>query len=422
MNRFLLLLLPFLLLVPDSVAQDLDRFTFGGEIRQRSELDHRFTDQDASFFHLLRTRLNARVEATPDIDVFVQVQDSRLFGGGNPNLGRGTLDPEAGSIGLHQAYFQINNLFDTPLSLRVGRQQLALGNQRLVGAVNWSNVGRSFDAARLTYQNDFVQIDAFAARLVDTPLQSPDSQNFFGLYTTWSLAAAHELEIFALLDNDTEDVPTTAGGTENRLIRVTPGATLRGAVGAFRYELEAAYQGGRVASPLTTFNDRRATIDANFQSARLTYVADAARNVTLESGFTRLSGTDDSSDESGTFLTLFATNHQFYGFMDYFPALFTARGLQNAFGRVSGNVSDAVRLSLAVHNFRTDTDVRLSDDADEEAFRSLGQEIDLTLSYQAHANATITAGVSTFFSNTAMEAAIGDDTPFWGYVMTTIRF
>ncbi len=422
MRALILLLLPFLLLVTDTAAQNLDRFTFGGEIRQRSELDNRFTDQETSFFHLLRTRFNARVEATPDIDVFVQVQDSRLLGEGDPQRGRGTLDPEAGTIGLHQAYFQINNLFDVPLRLRVGRQQLILGNERLVGAVNWSNVGRTFDAGRLTYQGDLVEIDAFAARLADTFGQSDDSENFFGLYTTWALADRHELEVFTLVENDTEDVQMSPGTTANRLIRFTPGATLRGAEGAFSYEFEFALQRGRAAIPLRV---SREALEGNFQSARLAYRAHAESNLTIEAGFTRLSG-GDSGDEFSAFNTLFATNHKFYGFMDYFPALFTGRGLQNAFVVLSQNVSERVNLRLAAHNFRTDGETLFSNDfgidPPLETGQALGQEIDLTVSYRAHDNATFSGGISTFFSSDLMESRIGDGTPVWGYLMTTIRF
>ena len=49
---------------------------------------------------------------------------------------------------LHQAYFTFSNLkipfFDYDF-VKVGRFELALGNQRLVAKNNWNNIGRSFE-------------------------------------------------------------------------------------------------------------------------------------------------------------------------------------------------------------------------------------------------------------------------------------
>ena len=56
-----------------------------------------------------------------------------------------------------------------PLSVRVGRQELAFGDQRLVGHVNWLNTARSFDAVRGVFRHQKIRIDGFAASVV-TPL------------------------------------------------------------------------------------------------------------------------------------------------------------------------------------------------------------------------------------------------------------
>ena len=49
---------------------------------------------------------------------------------------------------LHQAYFTFSNLkipfFDYDF-VKVGRFELALGNQRLIAKNNWNNIGRSFE-------------------------------------------------------------------------------------------------------------------------------------------------------------------------------------------------------------------------------------------------------------------------------------
>jgi hypothetical protein len=71
--------------------------------------------------------------------------------------------PESDTIDLHQAYFTIGNHKEFPLSLQVGRQELSYGDQRLIGPSAWNNIGRSFDAAKLRWQNAWFGVDFFSA-------------------------------------------------------------------------------------------------------------------------------------------------------------------------------------------------------------------------------------------------------------------
>lgn len=432
----------------DSVAQDGLPFSFDGEIRQRSELDARGFENNPTSLHLLRTRLAGQFDATGDVSAFVQVQDSRVLGEGSPGRGRGTLDPAAGAIDLHQAYFEARNLLGAPLRLRVGRQELIFGNQRLVGAVGWSNVGRTFDGARLTHESQGVTADLFAARLVDNPDPGPDTgpdtgknpQNFFGLYTTWTLGSSHELDAFALLDNDQEPVAIGSGKTKSRLLRVTPGLALRGTaapveqLAPIEYEVEFAYQGGRRArNPGVP----RATISATLFAVRAGY--DPQADLTFEAGYTRLSGEESVGERSsagrssaGRFNTLFATNHKFYGFMDFFPATRTRLGLQDALVKASWEPAEQLSASLALHHFHTTEAIARpssnsgSPDAGGSSTsgssQALGQEVDATLTYRPDSNVSVTAGASGFLGGDAVEAPLGEGVAYWGYLMSTVQF
>ncbi|HSH95134.1 MAG TPA: alginate export family protein, partial [Roseimicrobium sp.] len=85
----------------------------------------------------------------------------------NPN-------PESdGPMDLHQAYVTIGNHKEFPLSVKVGRQELSYGDERLVGAFAWNNIGRTFDAAKLRWQNSWFAADIFTSRVV-----VPDDNNF----------------------------------------------------------------------------------------------------------------------------------------------------------------------------------------------------------------------------------------------------
>ena len=161
--RAMLLGLALLFFVPTAWAQQMpSSVEIGGQVRQRSQLDDKSfaSGATADDFHELRTRLNVGFTPVERVKAFVQIQDSRRFGNGS-----GTLAPPTNTFDLHQAYFKLNGLFDTPVSLKLGRQQLVYGNQRLVGAVGWHPRGRAFDGAVLAYDTESTSVDVFADRL-----------------------------------------------------------------------------------------------------------------------------------------------------------------------------------------------------------------------------------------------------------------
>ena len=71
---------------------------------------------------------------------------------------------------------------------RLGRQEIAFGDQRLVGHANWINSGRTFDAARVTVKSKPAQIDLFAAsvvRILDGEFdKSGNGNRFAGAYVS----------------------------------------------------------------------------------------------------------------------------------------------------------------------------------------------------------------------------------------------
>lgn len=416
MNRLLPAFVVLLLLVPTAQAQTTSQFTFSGQIRHRSALDGRDFNADTSpaDVHLLRTRLNAAVDPVDRVEAFVQIQDSRRFGAGNADLARGTMDPSAGQLDVHQAYFVIRELFEMPLSIKVGRQELAYGNQRLVGSVGWSNVGRAFDAGVLAYDGERASVDLFAARLVGSPVEGDGSENLFGLYSSWQLGNRHALDVYALLDNNTNEILNRDGSRSDRMVRFTPGATLAGTVSSVSYTLEAALQTGKTtASPGAV----RSTTDASMLSASAS-TAVGANGARLGAGYTRLSGDARPADDvRGQFNTLFATNHKFYGFMDYFPASASPYGLQDARIEATLPLSDQVNLAPALHHFVQ------AESAPSVGTKVLGQELDVTVTYKFADNVTFTTGVSGFRPDDAIKTQTGnDDISMWGYVMSVINF
>ncbi len=410
--RLLSLGLCVLVTLPVS-AQDADRFSFSGQVRHRTEFDARDfnTNDDNSWYHLLRTRIGLNVDVTQDVNAFIQVQDARLFGSENTNQGRGTLDGSAPALDFHQAYFKVNNIFDSPFTIQIGRQELAYGNQRLIGSVGWSNIGRSFDAGRLSYQSESATLDFFAAQLSGSASLST-GQSLYGLYSTFSPADKHTIDGFFIVDNNTSEISGGQDAGESMLERYTFGTYVHGTPSALDYELELIYQGGTIA-----VNSAQLDISAYLVSGALGYTFSSLDKARVGIQYTLLSGDDSVADnESNTFNTLFATNHKFYGFMDFFPGTLSGQGLHDLTGSFSISPSKKLKFRVDVHQFILAQSISAAGDD------VLGQELDLASSFQYNEQFSIQAGLSAFFPGEVTDTARGEDTAYWLYLMTVVNF
>ena len=106
-----------------------------------------------------RFRINATVAPSKTAKFVVQVQDARVFDkttGGSAVPFRDTLD-------LRMAYGEFGGARNM---VRAGRQELAFGEQRLIGHLNWVNNARSFDGVRATIARKPFKFDAFATSVV----------------------------------------------------------------------------------------------------------------------------------------------------------------------------------------------------------------------------------------------------------------
>lgn len=322
---------------PESKDWDL-----GGQFRTRFEHKERFAvpgvpgaldfrdegGEPANTYWLFRTKLHLGYAPTPGFTAFVEGRDSfSLNDERRP-------DPESDRFDLHQAWVRLGNPKAFPLSVKVGRQELSYGDERVLGAFDWNNLGRVFDAAKLRFENDTVWVDAFTGRVVladDHELNLPNDYDWFsGLYaSTRSLLPVQETQLYFLARNTGLKSPAAnaggapqAGGPPARDI-YTLGLRIKslpGKLGPWDYSAELAGQLGRfreTAGPRAGKNlDHRA------------WAAHAGGGYSLKNwwGAPRLGveynfGSGDENPADGdhtTFENLFPTNHRFYGYMDFF--------------------------------------------------------------------------------------------------------
>jgi hypothetical protein len=100
---------------------------------------------------LNRFRVGLLLKPTGWMSLYFQGQDSREIGSDRPNV-PGQLGAEGDNpFDLRQAYLELGDSKTSSLSLKVGRQVLLYGDQRLVGPLDWSNISRTFDAVKLRW-------------------------------------------------------------------------------------------------------------------------------------------------------------------------------------------------------------------------------------------------------------------------------
>ncbi|MBI4238345.1 MAG: alginate export family protein [Deltaproteobacteria bacterium] len=279
------------------------KIELGGELRLRGEtlvnlnsfMPGRTAVEDDAFV-LLRARIHLDAKPIAGLRVFIQPQFSRTFAQEESTIANGTaLD----DLDLHQAFLDLPAIGGSPLSLRLGRQEFAYGDGRLVGDFGWSNIGRSFDAVKATLKFDHAWVDGFASWIQ----RVGGNQYFGGLYGHVDLTdtLAEEPYALVLVDND-------GGAGGGRLAVYTLGNRFVGTLGPWDFGIEAALQSGKSGGN---------TIFAYAGHGRGGYTFDTGWKPRLGVEYSLASG--DSSPGVGrvtTFNNLFPTNHDKYGYMD----------------------------------------------------------------------------------------------------------
>jgi hypothetical protein len=403
------------------------------------------TPYSANDFLLLRTRFHLGYSPTDWLTIFGEGQNSYSTGDQrNPN-------PQSdGPVDLHQGYVRLGGTKDLPLSLKVGRQELSYGDERLVGAFDWDNIGRVFDTAKLRYEQGQFWVDAFIGRVVipdDNQFDQPNWNDWFsGIYgSTRALVPKTELQFYFLADNASANSPkdvTSAGkGNSPRDIYTigTRFQTLPGQLHGWDLNGEFAGQFGDFEyAPGTpgVINGQRLNHLAyatHIEGGYTFTVQDLKPRLAL--GFDYASGDDNPNDkEHNTFVNLYPTNHKFYGAMDflswqnlidpYFKAsIAPAKGLSVAL------TYNALWLATTSDFFyqanqapRTTGGYGIH--AQEGSFA--GQEIDLVATYQPTAFLQVQGGFGHYFTgnyvNQTFQDLGGAHDANWVYVQAQLNF
>jgi hypothetical protein len=366
-----------------------------------------------------RIRINFKAALHSDFRLTLQPQDVWVWDANSDKV----IHDQA--TNLHQAFFDWKPSGSKRFEFRLGRQELMYGEERLVGAFNWDNVGRSFDAARLRVKQGHWSSDFFWGRLVDVrrngARRRAGKQDLSGGYFSRQPKGSPGVtEFYALFLRDS--LPTRGEvRTVRESIRIFTGGFRRAYTpkSGWRYSLEHAWQAGKRGP------DAHA---AAMLIASCGYLWERKWKPRLGFEYDLASGDNNPADgHSGEFNNLFPTNHFFYGTAD----LVGLRNLHDFRFTLAASPHPKTTLEIDFHKFllvsprgpwKNAGGRVLGFDPTGNSGRDIGQEFDITVRVPVHGRVNLMGGFSAFWPGAFARATRGGEMQKWAFLMTTVRF
>jgi hypothetical protein len=418
-----------------------------GTLQQRGDVPALFTSQ--------RSRLNFGYTGYR-FKVFTAIQDVRVWGQDASSINRTTTEANNGLM-LHEAWGEIM-LIDTVspienLSLKLGRQEIAYDDQKILGSLDWLQQARHHDAAVLKFANKGWMADLGAAFNQNKELQTnslyngipgsgtgnggpvtsalyPAGTNGIGtMYKSFQYVYLGKKFYFgnaSLLffrDNFNQYAGTTKVPVRGEWSRLTMGGYINAVIlRKLTVTGSAYYQGGQDKDG----KDMAAAL------ASITLSYQVGRKFSMGPGVDYLSGDDGTQkvtadSKNQRFDPLYGTPHKFWGYMDYFYVAsgFGKQGLLNYFWKTKYKAQDNLVFTADLHGFSAAN--TLSDGKGGTLDSYLGTELDLVMNYGYTKMVNIELGYCGMLAKTSMASAAvkGVVDPQlhgqWAYLMISIK-
>ncbi|MBK9167108.1 MAG: alginate export family protein [Bryobacterales bacterium] len=415
-RSFVLLLTAATVLPAQNGGPSALRFSGEFALRYEDRIGINFQPGADRNYLLLRSRLAAEWRAAPWLTFSAMAQDARvpLYGEDAPAPLRDTLD-------LQEAYADFFAGRERGFSARVGRHMARYGESRLIGAPQWLNVARTYDAVSLRYRTPGVQWEILHLSVVPvlpTVFNRPNlNDRIWGTYNVFeNWIRGGEVEIYVLRhDQNRRGGFALPGGRHVNLFGTRVVSPLPSGL---RLEIETVGQTGSEGG-----KPHRAHAWFSGLSRRIP----GRVPVDLASEYKYASGTDDPGGaRSGTFDQLYPANHDKFGRAD----LFGWRNIHNLRGQVNVHPARGLVLTVMYNNSwlasprdalyagpgRPITRAPLGD-----AGRHLGHEADFYASFK-RGRLQLGAGVAKLFAGEYLRRTIPGANNRFFYVLQTLSF
>ncbi len=407
MKRIILtaaLLLPLV-----SIAAEENKVSVSGQFRIRAEGDERTDFISNRDFSVLRIRPIVKFTRDSSLDAVFTPQFSKTLGeptytvpvttGTNTRTGTSgvTYDP---SLGVHEAYadYHPSDWF----AFRAGRMVLSYGDELVIGALDWNNIGRSFDGFRTRFTLGAGSLDVFATKITDnnTVANTAGDVDFYGIYNHLDLGEQlKNFDLYLLYQQDaTAATPTQLGAA---------GARAASKIDAFDYRAEYTKEFGNIFADTSAYQ----------MDGEVGYTFDHSIKPRL--GF-------EYFYAGKLYSQLYPTAHKWLGYADVL-------GRRNLSGFVIHSEVQAtkeMKVRFDFHRFnRADSSASVFKvngatalgTAAGSSSNSVGSEFDLTVPYQVTKDLCFTGGASLFRADTYLKDQFGDLNPTFYYLQMEVK-
>ncbi len=416
------------LLAADGIA---DQLKWNFQARTRGEMRNNVYDFDSSrsavtddTYLLTRVRLGVEWQPADWIRFAAQGQDvhEAFSKRANIPLQNGAEGDDA--IDLRLAIVEFGHANQT--TLKIGRQVLAYGDERLVGPLEWLNFSRTFDAVKFHYQSKTWSLDAFTSSVVRIRrsqlnvsdwLDNTATRNefFSGIYYSSHFLPFQTTDLYAFHLHE-----ENLTGTSNF---ITLGTRHKGdptKLAGWDYTVELVGQGGRVnGRPLSAYAYH---LEGGYNWLKSSWKPRVALEYSTGSG-----DSDPNDGRVRTFQNLFPTNHPPYGFMD----TFSWQNMHNLVLRLAAQPHPKVKTTLDFHSFwlvttgdawyRANGTTRVRA-INPNANNHAGYELDFTVNAKLSQHLDMLLGYSHFFGGAYLASTGASDDADFAYSMLTLNY
>ncbi|MBC7690216.1 MAG: alginate export family protein [Methylotenera sp.] len=406
--------------------------TVSGAARFRIEGNDFTNYSNSRDFMTFRIRPDFNYKVDSQVDLLFEPQASKTLGEKAYNLtgtsGTGTpaTAPSTSSsnssgasydtgVTIHQGY--INYHPTEHFQLMLGRQILSYGDELVIGASDWGNIGRSFDVARVRLTFGKGKTDIFYSKILDTNItgNSVGDLNLYGLYNTWNIGSGlHAADLYVLHQQDS----TLEAQTKLEAVGIRLKSDLAG----------LNYLGERFQNFLSRWDYR---VEATQEFGNAVSNGDSAAQIDAEIGYTAAFTFKPRLGLEGAlagknYNQLFPSTHKWLGYAD----VLGRRNITDYVVHASALATENLGIQLDYHKF-------LRTSASTAAFRKdgtpvgtakgssskdLGHEWDLTLRYSLTRNLSLAGGGSLVTSGQYFTDQFNKSDPKFYYIMTELKF
>ena len=377
-----------------------------------------FTAGDSDAYLLSRFRVGSLIKPASWMQIYTELQDAHAVMK-NPPLG----PPYQSTWDLRRAYIDLGQIEVSPVSFRIGRQDLNFGDGRILGTSYWRNASRGYDAAMMVLRWNAVYVNAFAASPVVAGANGlshhQQGHNLHGIYSTIrSLIPETDVEPYFLWR--LSPGIRTENGTLAKISEKVAGVRWAGTRSWWDFSTEAVMEFGNIGADQIQAWAYVAGVGYTFDKHRL--------RPRLFSEFAFASGDRNAKDgRHGTFDQLYPNIHNHNGLADQvaWQNLKEFRGGARISPRHKWTVAATYNnwwLASATDGFYNSAGGIVARDPKGTSGTHIGEEFDLETYYRINRLLELGAGIGRIFPGTFLMRTGHGHAYTYPYVMLNYNF